>query len=181
MISIALACHPDILIADEPTTALDVTIQAQILKLLSQLREELGMSIIFITHDLGVVAEICDRVSVMYGGMIMETAPVDNLFERPMHPYTHGLMKSMPSIDQDKALPLIPIPGSPPDMLNPPQGCPFCLRCEYARNICARQMPPVFKTSEEHFSRCWLLSSEAPNDNNPFSHDEREKVRKVRA
>lgn len=179
MISIALACHPDILIADEPTTALDVTIQAQILKMLSQLRKDLGMSIIFITHDLGVVAEICDRVCVMYGGMVMETSPVDNLFEYPMHPYTHGLMRSMPSIDQDKESPLIPIPGSPPDMLNPPAGCPFCLRCQYARNICATKMPPFYLVEQKHYSRCWLLSTSAPDEDNPFSRTERERIREV--
>ena len=168
MIAIALACKPDILIADEPTTALDVTIQDQILKLLNQLREEMDMSIIFITHDLGVVAEVCDRVVVMYGGRIMEEGPVEAIFEHPSHPYTQGLMASVPDISLDKNVRLVSIPGSPPDMLNPPAGCPFVLRCAYGRNICNAKVPPVTEIGEGHCSYCWLLTPEAPRENNPY-------------
>ena len=168
MIAIALACKPDILIADEPTTALDVTIQDQILKLLNQLREEMHMSIIFITHDLGVVAEICDRVVVMYGGKIMEEGLVEDIFGKPAHPYTRGLMASVPDISLDKSVKLVSIPGSPPDMLNPPAGCPFVLRCSHARNVCAEVPPPVAQVGEGHCSYCWLLSPDAPAENNPF-------------
>lgn len=173
MIAIAIACRPDVLIADEPTTALDVTIQEQILKLLRNLRDEFGMSVIFITHDLGVVAELCTRVLVMYGGKIMEEAPVDALFERPFHPYTMGLHASVPNIAQDKTLRLLSIPGSPPDMLHPPEGCPFAARCAHARNICEHSMPPMYdapdKTDERHVSACWLLSPDAPEEDNPFA------------
>ncbi|MDD4377928.1 MAG: ABC transporter ATP-binding protein [Eubacteriales bacterium] len=168
MIAMALACKPDILIADEPTTALDVTIQDQILKLLKSLQNEFGMSIIFITHDLGVVAEICSRVIVMYGGLIMEEALVDDLFENPSHPYTKGLLQSIPNINQDKSKKLLSIPGSPPDMTNPPKGCPFSPRCPYARNICAEKMPPYTNISEMHRSMCWMLTKEAPEEDNPF-------------
>ncbi len=168
MIAIALACKPDILIADEPTTALDVTIQDQIIKLLRSLQHEFGMSIIFITHDLGVVAEICERVVVMYGGLVMEEALVDDLFENPLHPYTRGLLQSIPNINQDKSKRLLSIPGSPPDMTNPPKGCPFSPRCLHARNICAEKMPPYTKISDTHSSMCWLLTEEAPIEDNPF-------------
>ena len=168
MIAIAIACKPDILIADEPTTALDVTIQDQILKSLRQLKEQMGMSIIFITHDLGVVAELCSRVIVMYGGMIMEEALIDDLYESPMHPYTMGLLKSLPSLNQDRNMKLDPILGSPPDMLNPPTGCPFSPRCMYAKNICGRALPEMEAISENHKSRCWLLSEEANFSDNPF-------------
>lgn len=170
MIAMALACKPKLLIADEPTTALDVTIQNQILKLLQSLQRDMSMSIIFITHDLGVVAEICHRVIVMYGGMIMEEGSVDEIFDFPMHPYTIGLMKSIPSIEQDKDEILIPIPGSPPDMLNPPPGCPFAPRCAYVRNICIGKCPPYRTVSEGHRSMCWLLDPKAPADeDNPFA------------
>ena len=168
MIAMALACKPDILIADEPTTALDVTIQDQILKLLRQLQAEMGMSIIFITHDLGVVAELCSRVLVMYGGMVMEEAPIDDIFHRPRHPYTMGLLASIPNIKQDKSQRLTPIPGSPPDMTNPPAGCPFAPRCPYARQICLEQMPPYTQLDPTHRSMCWLLTPEAPAQDNPF-------------
>ncbi len=168
MIAMALACKPDILIADEPTTALDVTIQDQILKLLRQLQAEMGMSIIFITHDLGVVAELCSRVLVMYGGMVMEEAPIDDIFHRPRHPYTMGLLASIPNIKQDKSQRLTPIPGSPPDMTNPPAGCPFAPRCPHARRICMEQMPPYTQVDPTHRSMCWLLTPEAPAQDNPF-------------
>ena len=168
MIAMALACKPDILIADEPTTALDVPIQDQILKLLRQLQAEMGMSIIFITHDLGVVAELCSRVLVMYGGMVMEEAPIDDIFHRPRHPYTMGLLASIPNIKQDKSQRLTPIPGSPPDMTNPPAGCPFAPRCPHARRICMEQMPPYTQVDPTHRSMCWLLTPEAPAQDNPF-------------
>ncbi len=169
MIAIALACRPALLIADEPTTALDVTIQDQILALLHSLQAEMKMSILFISHDLGVIAEICSRVMVMYSGMVMETAEIADLFEMPAHPYTMGLMQSIPSIVQDKHIPLIPIPGSPPDASNPPPGCPFHPRCRYARSICSQQIPPLYTISEKHTSRCWLLDERAPAVNNPFA------------
>lgn len=168
MIAMALACKPDVLIADEPTTALDVTIQDQILRLLKSLRDELDMSIIFITHDLGVVAELCTRVLVMYGGLVMEEASVYELFENPKHPYTIGLLASVPDVTMDKSLRLRSIPGSPPDMTHPPEGCPFAPRCSFARNVCAGFMPPRSRVSDTHFSSCWLLHPEAPAENNPF-------------
>lgn len=168
MIAMALACKPDVLIADEPTTALDVTIQDQVLKLLRSLQAEIGMSIIFITHDLGVVAELCNKAIVMYGGLVMESAQIDDLFENPSHPYTLGLLASMPSISQDKNTRLIPIKGTPPNMLKPPVGCPFAMRCTYARNICDIKPPNYIKISENHNSFCWLHDLEAPSENNPF-------------
>jgi len=173
MIAMALACKPALLIADEPTTALDVTIQDQILKLLRSLQEEMGMSIIFISHDLGVIAEICSRVMVMYGGMVMEHAGIEDLFGNPRHPYTMGLLDSIPSITQDRSIPLLPIPGSPPDMSNSPAGCPFHPRCRYARKICAAEQPPFVQISDNHGSRCWLLDKRAPRENNPFAGPEK--------
>ena len=167
MIAMALACNPELLIADEPTTALDVTIQDQILKLLRSLQAESGMSIMFITHDLGVIAELCTRVLVMYGGLIMEEASIDDIFYSSRHPYTLGLLESIPN-PSDKNKRLVPIPGSPPDMSNPPPGCPFAYRCRYARQICNRERPPYFSTGEGHRSMCWLLAPDAPQDNNPF-------------
>lgn len=167
MIAIALACRPALLIADEPTTALDVTIQDQILTLLHSLQDEMQMSILFISHDLGVIAEICSRIMVMYGGMVMETAGTRDVFARPSHPYTMGLLESIPSIVQNKNRPLLPIPGSPPDASNPPSGCPFHPRCRYARQICTLQTPPLYEVSESHRSRCWLLDENAPKSDNP--------------
>lgn len=169
MIAMALANKPDLLIADEPTTALDVTIQDQILRQLRELEKEYGTSIIFITHDLGVVAELCDRVIVMYGGLVMEEAEIEDIFEHPSHPYTMGLLASIPDVEQDKDVRLRPIPGSPPDMTNPPKGCPFAPRCPYARRVCAMEMPEFTQVGEGHFSRCFLLAPDAPADeNNPF-------------
>ena len=173
MIAMALACKPELLIADEPTTALDVTIQDQILKQLRELEKEYGTSIIFITHDLGVVAELCDRVIVMYGGLVMEEASIFDIFEQPKHPYTMGLLASIPDLHQDKSVRLMPIPGSPPDMTNPPKGCPFAPRCPYARNICAAELPEFTEVGENHHSRCFLLYPDAPADeNNPFRSKE---------
>ena len=169
MIAMALANKPDLLIADEPTTALDVTIQDQILRRLRELEKEYGTSIIFITHDLGVVAELCDRVAVMYGGLIMEEALIDDLFEKPGHPYTMGLLASIPDIEQDKSVRLKPIPGSPPDMTNPPKGCPFAPRCPYARKLCWEELPEFVEVGENHRSRCFLQYPDAPADShNPF-------------
>ena len=168
MIAMALACKPDLLIADEPTTALDVSIQDQILKLMRRIQQEMGMSIMFITHDLGVVAELCSRVIVLYGGLIMEEAGIYDVFEKPMHPYTMGLIASIPDINQDKNKRLQPIPGSPPDMVHPPKGCPFAPRCSYACRVCLEELPPVFEIAPGHRSRCWLLDPEAPSAGNPF-------------
>lgn len=167
MIAMALANKPELLIADEPTTALDVTIQDQILKQLRSLQKEYGTSIIFITHDLGVVAELCDRVVVLYGGLIMEEAPIAALFANPLHPYTMGLLASIPGIEKDKAERLRSIPGSPPDMTKPPVGCPFAPRCPYARRICAAERPPYVKAGA-HRSMCWLLQPDAPRQDNPL-------------
>lgn len=173
MIAMALANKPELLIADEPTTALDVTIQDQILKQLRELKQEYGTSIIFITHDLGVVAELCDRVVVMYGGLIMEEASIFDIFEKPAHPYTMGLLASIPDLQQDKSVRLKPIPGSPPDMTKPPQGCPFVPRCPYARKVCKMEQPELLQVGERHFSRCHLQSADAPKDDkNPFSNKE---------
>ncbi len=172
MIAMALACRPVLMIADEPTTALDVTIQDQILKLIRSVQSEYNMSVMFITHDLGVVAELCSRIIVMYGGMIMEEGLAGEIFERPSHPYTLGLMSSIPKITQDRKKKLEPIPGSPPDMLNPPRGCPFRPRCTYARNICEEMVPHYSEISSTHKSMCWLLSKEAPKYDNPFFIEE---------
>ena len=160
MIAIALACEPKLLIADEPTTALDVTIQAQILELMKDLQKKTHMGIIFITHNLGVVAEICDKVSVMYAGKIVEQGPVDDIFYKPGHPYTVGLLRSMPRVDAESYERLIPIEGTPVDMLNPPEGCPFAPRCEHAMKICLQKMPPYVELGGNHRSACWLRVQE---------------------
>ena len=149
--------------ADEPTTTLDVTIQAQTLKLLQDLQKRLGMSVILITHDLGVVAHTAHRVAVMYGGKIVEMGTVREVFYKPKMPYTWGLLASilLPAADRDQEL--IPIPGSPPDMLDPPKGCPFTTRCPYAMRICAEQMPEYTTFSAKHEAACWLHHPMAPN------------------
>ena len=157
MIAMALICSPKLLIADEPTTALDVTIQAQIIELMKDIQEKTDMSIIFITHNLGVVAEICDRVTVMYAGHIVEQGNVNDIFYKPMHPYTKGLLKSMPRVDVLEKERLIPIEGTVIDMLNPPEGCSFGPRCENCMKICLKKKPPMVKGEEEgHISACWL-------------------------
>lgn len=158
MIGMGLICEPKLLIADEPTTALDVTIQAQILELMKDIQEKTKMSIIFITHNLGVVAKICDRVSVMYAGKIVEQGTVDDIFYNPSHPYTMGLMRSMPRIDAEEYEALISIEGTPVDMLNPPEGCGFGTRCEYCMKLCLKAQPPVVDLGNGHFSKCWLLT-----------------------
>lgn len=159
MIAIAMSCNPNLLIADEPTTALDVTIQAQILDLMINLQEKFSTSTILITHDLGVIASICKRVVVMYGGLIMEEGSVEDIFYHTAHPYTSGLLKSIPKRSKEK---LIPILGSPPDLLNPPLGCPFAGRCKYSMKICQTSMPELSPLSEEHRCACWLMHPSAP-------------------
>ena len=156
MIAMALACEPKLLIADEPTTALDVTIQAQIIELMMELKNKLGMAIIMITHDLGVVASICDRIAVMYAGKIVESGMTDDIFYNPKHEYTKGLLKSIPKMYEYDYERLVPIEGSPVDMLNPPKGCPFASRCGSCMKICLREMPPVKNFSDTHYSQCWL-------------------------
>ncbi len=166
MIAMGLICHPKLLIADEPTTALDVTIQAQILELMKELQKKTGMGIIFITHNLGVVAEVCDKVSVMYAGRIVEQGPVDQIFYKPSHPYTVGLLRSMPRVDTEVYERLIPIEGTPVDMLNPPDGCPFAPRCSECMKICLNKMPPYVEIDEGHRSACWLRVMERRADQN---------------
>jgi oligopeptide transport system ATP-binding protein len=163
VIAIALACEPRILIADEPTTALDVTIQAQILDLLRELQEKIGTSVILITHDLGVVASVADRIAVMYAGKIVETGTVRETFYNPQMPYTWGLLASIPLPTADRSRDLIPIPGSPPDMSHPPKGCPFTARCPYAMRICSTEFPAYTTFSAEHKAACWLHHPMAPN------------------
>ncbi|WP_168121393.1 ABC transporter ATP-binding protein [Paenibacillus sp. HB172176] len=159
MIAIALACNPSLLIADEPTTALDVTIQAQIMRVMKDLQERLGTSIILITHDLGVVADVCDRVIVMYAGRIVEQGTKWEIFKNPQHPYTRGLLRSLPRLDQKKDEPLIPIFGTPPDLIKPPKGCSFCARCDEAMKICVDNDPALhaIKGSDSHEAACWML------------------------
>jgi len=154
MIAIALACRPKVLLADEPTTALDVTIQDQIIRLVKDLQEEMGMSVVWVTHDLGVVAQLCDRVAVMYAGRILELCDVIELFENSRHPYTRGLMESVPSGNTRAASKLIPIPGQPPDLLNLEEGCPFRERCRYAVERCQEKDIPLVKVSDKHYSAC---------------------------
>ncbi len=156
MIAMALICSPKLLIADEPTTALDVTIQAQILELMKDLQRQTGMAIIFITHNLGVVAEICDFVTVMYAGHVMEQGTVDDIFYNPAHPYTRGLLRSMPNLDDEKGKRLIPIEGTPVDLLDPPKGCAFGPRCEHCMKVCLTKQPPMVTVGDDHKSACWL-------------------------
>lgn len=163
LIAMALSCEPRLIIADEPTTALDVTIQAQILDLLKKIKKELETTIIFITHDLGVIAEICQDVIVMYGGMIMEKGSVNEIFYSPQHPYTKGLHQSVPKDVVGQRKRLVPIEGSPPDLLNPPKGCPFNPRCKYAMEICIEKTAPLFKITETQYSACWLQHKDAPD------------------
>jgi len=162
LIATAISCKPKLLIADEPTTALDVTIQAQILELLRKLQKETGMSIVLITHDLGVIAEICSHVIVMYGGKIMEKGTVRDVFYRPQHPYTQGLHKSIPKTANEKSR-LIPIEGSPPDLLKPPMGCPFSPRCPHAMEVCLTDEAPEFILTDTHSSACWLHDKKGPS------------------
>lgn len=155
MIAMALACEPDILIADEPTTALDVTIQAQILELMQSLQKKLGMAIIMVTHDLGVIAEMCDEIVVMYGGRFCERGTADEIFYNPRHEYTRGLLRSIPNITNMKER-LVPISGTPINILNMPKGCAFCARCDKAMKICLEQVPEERIINESHRASCWI-------------------------
>ncbi len=162
MIAMALSCNPKLLIADEPTTALDVTIQAQIIDLLAEVRKEIDTAIILITHDLGVVASLADRIAVMYAGKVVETGTSDDIFYNPSHPYTSALLNSLPKHDTNKEDTLTSIPGTPPDLLMPPQGCGFASRCDKCMKICKEKQPPVFKVGEGHEASCWLLHKDCP-------------------
>jgi oligopeptide transport system ATP-binding protein len=155
MIAMALSCNPKLLLADEPTTALDVTIQAQVLEILARLSRELGTAVVIITHNLGVVARYADRVNVMYAGKIVETATAKELYANPRHPYTVGLLKSVPRLDQARKQKLEVIEGNPPDLINPPKGCPFFPRCTYRVERCAEEMPPLTQVADKHYSACW--------------------------
>ena len=165
VIAIALSCEPDLLICDEPTTALDVTIQSQILDLINELKRDLNIAVILITHDLGVVAETADRVVVMYAGEKLEEAPVKELFENPKHPYTWGLLKSLPRLDMKSNERLISIPGTPPDLINPPKGDPFAARSEYAMVVDYQKKPPMIDLGNGHFVKSWLYVEGAPKIN----------------
>lgn len=162
MIAIALACNPKILIADEPTTALDVTIQAQIMDLIKDLQDKLGSAVILITHDLGVVADFADRIQVMYSGLIIERGTVEELFYNPQHPYTWALLRAVPRLSTEHKDTLYAIKGTPPDLLNPPVGCPFAARCDHAMAICKEAMPETTVLSPTHSVNCWLQHPYAP-------------------
>ena len=157
MIAMAMSCEPKLLVADEPTTALDVTIQAQIMKLMAQVREKTGTAIILITHDLGVVANLADRVAVMYAGKVVETGTVEDIFYRAKHPYTQALLKSLPTVDTSRDEKLVSIAGTPPDLFSPPVGCEFASRCEYCMKVCKAHVPPKYTFSEQHSASCWRL------------------------
>jgi oligopeptide transport system ATP-binding protein len=161
MIAMGISCKPQLLIADEPTTALDVTIQAQILALVKRLQQELGMAVIWVTHDLGVVARLARRIIVMYGGSIMESGPIKPIYARPMHPYTIGLLGSVPGANVDKSSELRYIPGSPPNMVQLPKGCPFCPRCGYATDICREERPALVEVAPERRAACWNIEAVA--------------------
>lgn len=160
MIAMALACEPKLLIADEPTTALDVTIQAQILELILELKDKLGMAIIMITHDLGIVANMCDKIAVMYAGHIIEYGYTDDIFYNPRHEYTKGLIRSIPRLDAKEHERLVPIEGTPVDMLNPPKGCPFAPRCDNCMKICLREQAPITYITDVHYTQCWMNQKE---------------------
>lgn len=168
VVAMGLACDPQLLIADEPTTALDVTIQAQILSLMKDLQKETGTSIVLITHDLGVVANMAQKVAVMYSGKIVETGTVDEIFYQPKHPYTWGLLSSVPNPDK-RDHELFAIPGTPPDLLNPPKGCPFAPRCPHAMKICVEQMPEYTELTDTQKTACWLLDEGAPDVKPPVT------------
>ncbi|MDP4176872.1 MAG: ABC transporter ATP-binding protein [Bacillota bacterium] len=172
MIAMAISCMPKLIIADEPTTALDVTIQAQILELMKDLKEKLNTSIILITHDLGVVADVCNRINVMYGGIIVETGTTKEIFYNSKHPYTWGLLKSIPNPKSEIKERLKPIEGQPPDLLKPPSGCPFASRCDYAMKICIEKRPENFQISDNHQAACWLNHINAPKVKSPLVKEE---------
>jgi peptide/nickel transport system ATP-binding protein len=171
MLAMALACDPKVLLADEPTTALDVTIQAQILDLLDDLQRDAGLAVLFVTHDLGVVAEVCDRVVVMYAGQVVEEGPVADLFAAPSHPYTQGLLAAVPRPDQRGGR-LAVIPGTVPPPTRWPVGCRFHTRCPYAWDLCVAEPPPLLRASERQYGRCWLIE-------HPERRAEVERTRKV--
>ncbi len=164
MIAMALACDPKLLIADEPTTALDVTIQAQIMQLMSEIRKETGTAIILITHDLGVVANLADRVAVMYAGKVVEQGTVQDIFYRNAHPYTAALLRSLPTVDTDRNEELVSIPGTPPDLYAPPKGCAFASRCRECMKLCRENQPPEFTVNEGHTASCWRLHADFPRE-----------------
>ena len=178
MIAMALACEPDIIIADEPTTALDVTIQAQILELMQDLQKKLGMAIIMITHDLGVIASMCDEVIVMYAGSVCERGTADNIFYRPRHEYTKGLIRSIPNIDLDDKVRLIPIEGTPIDLLRMPSGCPFAPRCEKAMKICLEGRAPEVWVGKEHLAACWMNYKDGM-EKNLIEYDENGEISRI--
>lgn len=171
MIAMSLICEPKLIIADEPTTALDVTIQAQILDLMKDLKSKLDTSIILITHDLGVVADLCSRINVMYGGLIVEEGTTEDIFYRGRHPYTWGLLRSVPNPKSELKEKLVPIEGQPPDLLKPPIGCPFTARCDYAMKICKEKQPPLFEISNGHRAACWLCHKNAPKVESPIGRE----------
>lgn len=169
MIAMGLSCNPQLLIADEPTTALDVTIQAQIIDLVKRLRDEIGMAVIWITHDLGVVAGLADRVIVMYAGRIVEEAPVKDLYKNPRHPYTLGLLKSLPRLDEDRPRKLKSIEGLPPDLVNYPKGCPFYARCNYRVDKCLTAPPPLYPVGPGHTTACYVdVTTAQPTTEHPY-------------
>lgn len=162
MIAMAMSCEPKLLIADEPTTALDVTIQAQIMQLMAKVREETGTAIILITHDLGVVANLADRVAVMYAGKIVETGMAEDIFYRPKHPYTQALLKSLPTVETSREEKLVSIAGTPPDLFMPPKGCEFASRCEHCMKVCKKHVPPTYEVGAGHKAACWRLHPACP-------------------
>lgn len=168
MIAIALACNPKLLVADEPTTALDVTIQAQIIDLMRDIQKQLGTSIILITHDLGVVANMTEKIVVMYAGKIVEKGSSDDIFYRPKHPYTWGLLQSVPRLNATNKEELVPITGTPPDLFAPPKGCAFAARCKYAMKVCLEHNPELTPCGENHEAACWLLNENAPKVKPPL-------------
>lgn len=167
-IAIALACNPDLIIADEPTTALDVTIQAQIIDLIKQLQQKLGTSVILITHDLGVVADIAHRIVVMYSGKVVEQGSSEDIFYRPKHPYTWALLKAVPRLDLQNKQQLVSIEGMPPDLITPPVGCPFAERCPHTMKICQTTPPPTYHFEDGHEASCWLHHPQCRKENLPF-------------
>ena len=162
MIAMAMSCEPKRLIADEPTTAVDVTIQAQIMQLMAKVREETGTAIILITHDLGVVANLADRVAVMYAGKIVETGTAEDIFYRPKHPYTQALLKSLPTVETSREEKLVSIAGTPPDLFMPPKGCEFASRCEHCMKVCKKHVPPTYEVGAGHKAVCWRLHPACP-------------------
>ncbi len=164
MIAMAMSCEPKLLIADEPTTALDVTIQAQIMKLMAEVREKTGTAIILITHDLGVVANLADRVAVMYAGKVVETGTAEDIFYRPKHPYTQALLKSLPTVDTDRSEKLVSIAGTPPDLFSPPVGCEFASRCEHCMKVCKKHVPAMTSFDDLHKAACWRLHPNFPGN-----------------